>query len=127
MRPTVEERLVHAGRTLDAALAAKAGVSAASIETIRTNQSHATLTADEQLIARFVLQLLREKKVPDDTFNAAQNLLGTQGVVDLTLTCGYYTAINMAQIALKPEMVTFVKPCCGNTPEERAANAQLRK
>jgi 4-carboxymuconolactone decarboxylase len=90
--------------TAHAALAAKAGVSAASIETIRTNQSHATLTADEQLIARFVLQLLREKKVPDDTFNAAQNLLGTQGVVDLTLTCGYYTAINMAQIALKPEM-----------------------
>jgi hypothetical protein len=25
-------------------------------------------------------------------------------VVDLTLTCGYYTAINMAQLALKPEM-----------------------
>ena len=31
-------------------------------------------------------------------------LLGTQGVVDLTLSCGYYTAINMAQIALMPEM-----------------------
>jgi hypothetical protein len=24
--------------------------------------------------------------------------------VDLTITCGYYTAINMAQLALKPEM-----------------------
>ncbi len=90
--------------TAHAALAAKAGVSAASIETIRTGKSHATLTADEQLIARFVLQLLREKNVPDDTFTAVQKMLGTQGVVDLTLTCGYYTAINMAQLALKPEM-----------------------
>lgn len=90
--------------TAHAALAAKAGVSAASIETIRTGKSHATLTADEQLIARFVLQLLREKNVPDDTFAAVQKMLGTQGVVDLTLTCGYYTAINMAQLALKSEM-----------------------
>jgi len=40
----------------------------------------------------------------DKTFAAAQKLLGTRGVVDLTLTCSYYTAINMAQMALKPEM-----------------------
>lgn len=90
--------------TAHAALAAKAGVSAASIETIRTGKALSSLTADEQLMARFVHQLLREKKLSDDTFNAAQKLLGTRGVVDLTLTCGYYTAINMAQVALQPEM-----------------------
>jgi 4-carboxymuconolactone decarboxylase len=90
--------------TAHAALAAKAGVSAASIETIRSGKPLNTLTADEQLIARFVHQLLREKQLTDDVFAAAQKLLGTRGVVDLTLTCSYYTAINMAQIALKPEM-----------------------
>jgi 4-carboxymuconolactone decarboxylase len=90
--------------TAHAALATKAGVSAASIETIRTGKPLATLTADEQLIARFVHQLSRDKKLDDDVFAAAQKLLGTRGVVDLTLTCSYYTAINMAQIALKPEM-----------------------
>ena len=90
--------------TAHAALAAKAGVSAASIEAIRTGKNLAVLSADEQLIARFVHQLLRDKNVADDTFATAQKLLGTQGVVDLTLSCGYYTAINMAQIALKPEM-----------------------
>jgi hypothetical protein len=42
--------------------------------------------------------------VTDDVFAAAQKLLGTRGVVDLTLTCSYYSAINMAQIALKPEL-----------------------
>jgi 4-carboxymuconolactone decarboxylase len=90
--------------TAHAALAAKAGVSAASLEVIRTGKAPASLTADEQIIARFVHQLLRDKKVTDDAFAAAQKLLGTRGVVDLTLTCSYYTAINMAQIALKTEM-----------------------
>lgn len=90
--------------TAHAALAAKAGVSAASIEAIRTGKAPATLTGEEQVITRFVHQLLRDKNVTDDAYAAAQKLLGTRGVVDLTLTCSYYTAINMAQIALKPEM-----------------------
>lgn len=90
--------------TAHAALAAKAGVSAASIETVRTGGPLSALTLDEQLMARFVQQILREKRLTDDLFAAAQKLLGTRGVVDLTLTCSYYTAINMAQIALKPEM-----------------------
>jgi 4-carboxymuconolactone decarboxylase len=90
--------------TAHAALAAKAGVSAAAIDSIRTGKAPAGLSADEQLITRFVHQLLREKQVTDEVFAATQKLLGTRGVVDLTLTCSYYTAINMAQIVLKPEM-----------------------
>ena len=90
--------------TAHAALAAKVGVSAASIEAIRTGKGLSSLAADEQIITQFVHQLLRDKNVADDTFAAAQKLLGTRGVVDLTLSCGYYSAINMAQLALKPEM-----------------------
>ena len=90
--------------TAHAALAAKAGVSAASIEAIRTGTALTTLTDDEQIITRFVYQLLRDKKVTDEVFAAAQKLLGVRGVVDLTLTCSYYSAINMAQLALKPEL-----------------------
>jgi len=90
--------------TAHAALAAKAGVSAASIEAIRTGKAPAALTGEEQVITRFVHQLLRDKNVTDEAYAAAHKLLGTRGMVDLTLTCSYYTAINMAQIALKPEM-----------------------
>jgi len=90
--------------TAHAALAAKAGVSAASIEAIRTGKPLAALTAEEQVIACFVHQLLREKKVTDEVYAAAERLLGARGMVDLTLTCSYYTAINMAQIALKSEL-----------------------
>ena len=87
-----------------AVLAEKAGVSSKSIEAIRTGKPLAELSADEQVIARLVHELIRRKDVPDDVFAAAHKLLGTQGVVDLTLTCSYYTAVCMAQIALKPDM-----------------------
>ena len=90
--------------TAHAALAANAGVSAASIEAVRTGKTPAGLTGEERAIADFVQPLLRQKKVSDEAFAAAHKLLGTRGVVDLTLTCSYYTAINVAQIALKPEM-----------------------
>jgi len=87
-----------------AVLAARAGVSAESIEAIRTGKAPAGLTAPEQVIARLVHQLLRHKEVSDELFAAAHTLLGTQGVVDLALTCSYYTAVCLAQLVLKPEM-----------------------
>ena len=90
--------------TAHAALAAKAGVSAEIIEAIRTGKPDVALSEPQRVVVTFVQQLMREKKLSDENFAAAQKLLGTRGVVDLTLTCSYYTAINMAQQALKPEM-----------------------
>lgn len=90
--------------TLHSPLAARAGVSAASMEALRTRQPLSLLTERERIVARFVQQLLRDKSVPDETFAAARQLLGTRGVVDLTLTVGYYSALALAQIALKLEL-----------------------
>ena len=90
--------------TAHAALAEKAGVDAASIEAVRKGKAPAGLTIEERVIAGFVQPLLRQKTVSDEAFAAAHKLLGTRGVVDLTLTCSYYTAICMAQVAFKPEM-----------------------
>jgi 4-carboxymuconolactone decarboxylase len=87
-----------------AALAARVGVSPASIEAIRTHKAPEGLTEQEQVIARFVLHLLRHKDVPDALFAPAEQLLGTKGVVDLALICSYYTAICLAQVVLKSEM-----------------------
>ncbi len=87
-----------------AVLAARAGVSDASIEAIRTKQAPDGLSASEQVIARFVHHLLRQKDVPDDLYTAAEALVGTRGMVDLALTCSYYTAVCLAQLVLKPEM-----------------------
>ena len=84
-------------------LAARAGISPASIEAIRTKMAPAGLSEREQVIARFVHQLLRDKEVSDDVFAAAHTMLGTQGVVDLTITCGYFTTLALTHIALKPD------------------------
>jgi 4-carboxymuconolactone decarboxylase len=90
--------------TAHAALAAKAGVKPEIIEAIRTGKSEVAFSEAERTVVGFVQQLMRDKNVSNESFAAAQKLLGTRGVVDLTLTCSYYTAINMAQVALKPEM-----------------------
>ena len=94
----------HIEWTAHAALAAKTGVSAASIEAVRTGNNLEALTTGEQTVLRFARELAREKQVSDATFAAAHKLLGTRGVVDLTLTCGYYTSICMAASALRSEM-----------------------
>ena len=62
------------------------------------------MTDGEAVIAQFVHQLLREKELSDECFVAAKDILGEPGVVDLTLTVSYYTALALAQISLKPEM-----------------------
>ena len=85
-------------------LAARAGVSDGSIESIRTRQAPDGLTEEEAAIARYVQQMIRDKAVSDDVFAAVHVMLEDQGVVDLTLTVAYYSALALAQISLQLEM-----------------------
>ena len=87
-----------------AVAAAREGISDDAIESIRTWKAPEGLNADEATVARFVHESLRGKDVSEETFSAAQELLGVDGVVDLTLTVSYYSALAIAQNALKPEM-----------------------
>ncbi len=87
-----------------AVAAANAGVPAAAIEGIRTGQAPGCLEGPPADIARFVQQMIREKDVSDENFQPVHDLLGDRGVVDLTMTVSYYTALALAQIALRPEM-----------------------
>jgi 4-carboxymuconolactone decarboxylase len=85
-------------------LAAKAGVSDASIEAIRTRRTAEGLSGDEGVISRFVHEMIQDKQVSDGTYADAEKLVGQRGVVDLTLTVSYYSALGLAQIALQLEM-----------------------
>ena len=84
--------------------AANAGISDDAIEGIRTGKAPGCLEGSQADIARFVQQMIREKDVSDDNFQPVHELLGDRGVVDLTMTVSYYTALALAQIALRPEM-----------------------
>lgn len=87
-----------------AVAAARAGISDAAIEGIRTGNAPGCLDGHQADIARFVQQMIREKDVSDENFEAVRAFLGDRGVVDLTMTVSYYTALALAQIALRPEM-----------------------
>ncbi len=87
-----------------AVAAARAGVSDEAIEGIRTGNAPGCLEGAQADVARFVQQMIREKDVSDENFEAVRSLLGDRGAVDLTLTVSYYTALALAQIALRPEM-----------------------
>ena len=55
-------------------------------------------------ITVFVRETLQKKHVSDDTFNAALEYLGEQGIVDLTMLIGYYclvsASLNIFQVPL---------------------------
>ena len=84
-------------------MAKNAGLSADSIEKVRTWKA-TELVGDEAVIVKFVNEMLHDKNVSDETFAATHNILGDRATVELALTVGYYCAIDLAQIALRPEM-----------------------
>ena len=84
--------------------AAQAGISDASIESVRTRKTAEALTGQEAMVTRFVQELVRDKNVSDTIFSDVHSAFGDRGVVDLTLTVAYYSALALVQIALKLEM-----------------------
>lgn len=76
-----------------APLAKQAGVRAEAIAAIRERRAPAGLTAGEAEIVQYVTSLLLAHRVDDARFEAMRARLGTQGVVELTATAGYYSFI----------------------------------
>ena len=93
----------HIEWTGHAKLALEEGETAESIEAIRS-LNRSDLLEDEQLIGDFVVQMLHDKNVDEELFRSLQVKYGVEGMVDLTLTVCYYTAVSLAQISLQPEM-----------------------
>lgn len=91
-----------------ATLAQQAGVRDAAIETIATGGELSELTDDEALIVGYGRELLRERRVSDDTYAAAKAKFGEQGVTELTATIGYYgmlaCALNAFEVTPSPDM-----------------------
>lgn len=76
-----------------ATIARQSGVSEATINAVANRGDVDALPADDALIIRFGRELHRNRQVSDDTFKAARNRFGAQGVVELTATMGYYALL----------------------------------
>ncbi len=76
-------------------LALKAGVEPEILAAVREGRRPTGMSADEEVVYDFCSELEQNQSVTDATYARAVNSLGEQGVIDLTATVGYYTALAM--------------------------------
>ncbi len=76
-------------------IALKAGIRKEVADDIAAGRRPTSMNSDEEAVFDFTSELLRKKKVSDETFARAKARLGTKGVVDMTGIAGYYTFLAM--------------------------------
>ncbi len=84
-----------------APIAAKTGISEAIIQAIRDGRRPVSMSADETIVYDMTMELLRTKRVSNESFANIEQRFGKQGAVDLAGIVGYYSflalELNMAQ------------------------------
>jgi 4-carboxymuconolactone decarboxylase len=78
-----------------APIAEKAGIKKDIIDAIYDGRRPDRLSADEQMVYDFSMELLRNRRVSDATFAVVEKRFGKKGVVDLTGIHGYYGLLAM--------------------------------
>ncbi len=87
-----------------ARLAREAGVSEDTIKIIAQGRAPQGLSGDEEILVRYTLDLLQDRKISDGTFNAIKNKWGDRGVVDLTVLIGHYLLVAQILAAFDVEL-----------------------
>jgi len=76
-------------------IALKAGIRQDIADAIAEGRRPATLSADEEIVYDYSMELLKNKQVSNLTFERAKMRFGAKGVVDMTGIVGYYTFLAM--------------------------------
>jgi 4-carboxymuconolactone decarboxylase len=76
-------------------IAIKAGISTEHAEAIRQGRRPQNMSADEEMLYDFSMELHHNKQVSSITFDRVKARFGTKGVVDLVGINGYYTFLAM--------------------------------
>lgn len=106
-----ELAIITAAREFDCAfewaahepLARGAGVREIAMSAVANRRDLSELTADEALIVEYGRQLLRDKRIAPEVFEAAKAAFGEQGITELTATFGYYGMLACALNAFEVE------------------------
>ena len=96
--------------TAHARLARDAGVSDETIRVIAQGTAPQGLKGDEAMLSRYTIELVRDRKISDGTFNAAKSKLGDRGVVDLTVLIGHYMLVAQVLTAFEVELAPGMAP-----------------
>jgi 4-carboxymuconolactone decarboxylase len=76
-------------------IALKAGISKDVADAIADGRRPVAMSADEEIVYDFTVELQKNKRVSDATFNQAEQRFGKKGVVDMVAISGYYTSLAM--------------------------------
>src|SRR6478736_422330 len=76
-------------------IALKVGISKDIADAIADGRRPVAMSADEETVYDFTVELLKNKRVSDATFNRADQRFGKKGVVDMAGIVGYYTFLAM--------------------------------
>jgi 4-carboxymuconolactone decarboxylase len=76
-------------------IALKVGISKDIADAVADGRRPTAMSADEEIVYNFTIELLRNKRVSDATFNRAEQRFGKKGVVDIVGIAGYYTSLAM--------------------------------
>lgn len=92
-----------------------AGVPQETVDAVREGRTPSNLTAEDVLVTDFCSQLISgNHRVSETTYRAALERYGTQGLVELVVTLGYFALIalplNAFEIEMSPEQLRLRKP-----------------
>src|SRR5436190_11811239 len=76
-------------------IALKAGISKDITDAIADGRRPVKMSADEEIVYDFTIELQKNKRVSDATFNLAEQRFGKNGMVDMTGIIGYYAFLAM--------------------------------
>ena len=96
--------------TSHARLAREAGVSEGTIRAIAQGTAPKGLSGDEELVVRYAQELVRDCKVSQATFSAANDHFGERGIVELTVLIGHYLLVGHVLAAFEVELDPGVAP-----------------
>jgi 4-carboxymuconolactone decarboxylase len=81
--------------------ARSAGIDEATVSAIRERRAPQGLASEDAIIVQFTLELLRQHRITEATYQAVQQRLGDTGVIDLLILIGYYGSLSHALSALE--------------------------
>ena len=93
-----------------ARLARQAGVSDETIKVIANGSAPAGLSGDEELLVKYVKELVQNHKISDQTFNAVKDKFGTQRTVEITGLVGHYLLVGQILLAFEVDLPDGVEP-----------------
>jgi 4-carboxymuconolactone decarboxylase len=90
--------------------ALKGGLAIQIVDAIREGRRPVFAKEDEESVFDFSFELQNTRTVKDKTYQRTLNLIGVQGIVELTALVGYYTMVAMTLIAHEIPLPEGVAP-----------------